>query len=357
MRIAYLLEWEFDKIDGVIQKVLNQADIWRSFGHEVKIFALSNTKDTLKIEGVKNYHKSIKNLIYFNNLYKDLVAFNPNIVYFRYSSYKPYLNWVFKRFKSVLELNTNDLSEQELLKDVNFKKKFAYYNTLLTYKYMQSMVSGIVAVTNEIANSIFYKDKLIAVIPNSINLDSYKTKKRAEKKEVPNLVFIGSPNQNWHGIDKIISLAKASQDKLFFHIIGEDKPKDLELKNIKFYGYMKRDEYKEVLINSNIGIGTLALHRKNMQEACPLKVREYLAFGLPIIIGYKDTAISKKFDWVLELPNTEDNIEKNIQRVINFCYDKKSRIVNDIEVKDVIDSSYWERNRVDFLKRVLDGEV
>lgn len=42
--------------------------------------------------------------------------------------------------------------------------------------------------------------------------------------------------------------------------------------------------------NCQVCIGTLALHRKNMTEASPLKTREYLAHGFPVIIGYKDTA-------------------------------------------------------------------
>ena len=359
MKIAYLLEWEFDKIDGVIQKVLNQKDIWTKLGCEVVIFALSKSKDTIESKDVRNYHKSFKNLLFFTPLYRDLKSFNPDIVYFRYSAYKPYLNKIFKKYKTIIELNTDDIKEISSIKNSSIKNRVSYYNIVKTHRYMLSLSSGFVAVTEEIANSVVEKSKPKAVIPNSINLSEFTTKKIDKKnRQIPNLLFIGTPNQSWHGIDKIIHLAKVAKNRLNFYIVGESKPKDLNLKNIKFYGYMDKKEYKNIIINCDIGIGTLALHRKDMQEACPLKVREYLAYGLPTIIAYKDTAlIDTKANWLLKLENDEDNIKRSIDEILEFCYKNIDTVVTEDEVKELIDSNILEQKRIEFMQRVAYGAV
>ena len=353
MKIAYLLEWEFDRLDGVIKKLIDQVTIWQNMGVEVKVFALSKSNQYIQIDlDINFYNKDFKSLIYHKLLYRDLKSFNPDIIYFRYSYYKPYLNWIFNNFISVVELNSNDFLESKLQRFNSIKDFILYLLCLTTHKYLISKTKGVVSVTKEIAKGV---KKPFVVVPNSINLDSIKLKKRA-KNSKPNLIFMGTPNQDWHGIDKIINLAKATQDRLYFHIIGIEKPNNLDLKNITFYGYLDRDRYKDILINCDIGIGTLSLYKKGMQEAAPLKVREYLAYGLPTIIGYKDSAFDKSFSWLLELENSKDNIN-NVDKIVDFCYKNLNYIVQKDEVRDYIDAKVLEKRRLDFLKGLIDAKV
>ena len=74
----------------------------------------------------------------------------------------------------------------------------------------------------------------------------------------------------------------------------------------------------EILGQAHIGIASLALHRKKMQEASPLKLREYLAAGLPSITAYRDTDFPDGAPFLLELPNTADNIPENLQAIDSF---------------------------------------
>ena len=353
MKIAYLLEWEFCKIDGVIKKVLNQLNSWRNLGIEVEIFALSRCKDIIKIDGIKNYDKDILNLIYHKPLYNDLKAFNPDIVYFRFNAYKPYLEKIFSDFKCVIELNTNDVSEAKSEINKGFKYKLIYqYMKLTINRMLNKLPTAVIGVTHEIANLV--KDKPTEVVPNSINLEAMPILKNSpSKNEIPNLFFISSPHQPWQGVDKLIYLAKQTQGRLKLHIIGEEKPEGLELDNIKFYGFLSQEEYREIAKKCDIAIGSLAIHRRGMVESCSLKVRESLSLGLPLIIAYEETPfIDKEFDWLLKLENSEDNVKKSIEKIVDFCYKNIDRVVQKDEIREYIDSKVLEKKRVDYLKFV-----
>jgi len=354
MKIAYLLEWEFCKIDGVIKKVLNQVETWKSLGAEVEIFALSKCKDTIKMEGVQNFDKKLCHLIYHKPLYRNLDAYNPDIVYFRFNAYKPYLEPIFKKHKCVIELNTDDVAESKSKVHMGFKYKIIHqYMKLTIDRMLNKLPTAVVGVTHEIANLV--KDKPTEVMPNSISLESMPILKSSpSKNEIPNLFFISSPHQPWQGVDKLIYLAKQTQGRLKLHIIGEEKPEGLELENIKFYGFLSQDEYREIAKKCDISIGSMAIHRREMVESCSLKVRECLAYGLPLIIAYEETPfIGYEFDWLLKLDNSEDNVKNSIEKIVDFCYANKDRIVQKDDVREFIDSKVLEKKRLDFLQKVF----
>lgn len=354
MKIIYLMEWNFCQLDGVIKKVLNQIASWKTFGHDVRLYVLSNCKDIIEIEDVRVYYKSLWNRVKFKKLYDDIKQETPDLIYFRYSAYKPYLNKIFSEHKVVIELNSNVIEEKKLHKNNSLKDFFVFYYVLFTNKYMEKKASGIIAVTYELAKSV-HLDNNIIVIPNSINLNKINRQKKVNmNNQIPQLIFMGTPNQAWHGVDKIIELAQKTEGILHFNIIGIDKPDSIHLTNITFYGYINKEKYTDILCSSDIGIGTLALHRKNMEEACPLKVREYLAYGLPCILGYTDTAfIRDNKSWLLKLENTDTNVKNNIDKIVSFCYDQKDVIVNSDSIAESIGSTFLEKERLNFMIKIV----
>ena len=44
---------------------------------------------------------------------------------------------------------------------------------------------------------------------------------------------------------------------------------------------------------AHLAVSTLALHRKQMRQACALKTREYVARGLPFVIGHEDPDLGR----------------------------------------------------------------
>jgi hypothetical protein len=107
------------------------------------------------------------------------------------------------------------------------------------------------------------------------------------------------------------------------------------------------------MVKCSICIGTLALYRKNLEEASPLKVREYIASGYPVIIGYEDTAFSdlpKLPEWALFQDFRED---VNIQIMSAFIEKMKNHIVDRAEAESLIDSIYIEKKRLEFFEEIL----
>ena len=139
-------------------------------------------------------------------------------------------------------------------------------------------------------------------------------------------MIIGSP-AIWHGYDRMFEGLKKLSDEnctIWIDIIGMDKPKDQqELEygghRVQWLGVMNQEEIARHLQQCHMAIGTLALFRKKMKEASPLKVRECLMQGMPMVLGYYDTDISadERFGpYIFQVSNSDEPI--NWSKVISF---------------------------------------
>ena len=90
-----------------------------------------------------------------------------------------------------------------------------------------------------------------------------------------------------------------------------------------------------------------------MREACPLKVREYLGYGLPVVVAYRDTDFSDVAPWfLLELPNAEDNAVAGVDRIRAFVDAVRGRRVTRSEVEARIGTAAKETRRLALLAAV-----
>lgn len=362
MRIAYYLYWLDGIESGVVKKIIAQTDIWKSKGNQTKIFLLTKrnsefeqdfqVKDnTFNVEiEVFSFTSSIDRI---NKSYKILHAvlkYNPSILYMRETSFLPGIYSLTRKIPAIVEINSLSMEE----KKVSFSKLFDEITFRLKFKY----VSGIVSVTNEISNhsSIKRLNKPRTVIANGYDLkDTSLSKDRVFRENTGiNLVFIGSDGQPWHGVDKILKLARV-KGKWKFHIIGINRKKFERLDispNVKFYGKLEKKEYLEIYKDSNIAISTLALHRKKLNEATSLKTREYLAYGLPVILGYKDVDFLEETPFICRLPNTENNVVENLEKIETFVNSWKNKRVSMESIRH-IGADYKEINRLSFFEKIL----
>ena len=107
---------------------------------------------------------------------------------------------------------------------------------------------------------------------------------------------------DWHGYDRLLrALAEANKIGGFSYQInltivgdGEAFPSlkrlalELELKNVVFTGRLTGNDLDNVFQNSHVGVSSLGLYRKGLNEASDLKTREYMARGLSIIAAGSD---------------------------------------------------------------------
>lgn len=383
MKIAYLLSLNLLKYGGITKKVLAQVEHWQKTGATVQLFCITPSlagKELLEsncvpvqffVEGSKRnvLLEMGKNFLNIRSVYGELTqsikAFDPAVIYFRNAYYQPHIEKLFRLFPTVAEINTNEWTEYKMLSKESFKYKVAYAYYSFTSKKTFNLIQGACLVTYEMQESLQRYLGAIPfqteVVPNSINI--YKTEKRkkaAPSSTVPKLVFIGTPGMPWHGVDKIVELASQTINELEFHIIGfykADYPEASD--NIHFYGILPKGRYEEVVTSCDIGLGTMALYRKQMEEACPLKVREYLASGLPVIIAYEETPFVKEAypSWILKLPNDSDKLSKCKEKIVSFCNEMKAKVLTQSEVEKFVDVSSLEARRISFLKKIGNQEL
>ena len=380
MKVLYLLPIDLQKYNGVLFKVKTQVSTWLKLGADVKVLVVdtSNTKiENTPLKNIKDnvevfYTNSsggigiedLKVLLGLNSKYSEIENsinnYSPDVIYARSSYYQPIINKIGKKFPLVFETNTNTDTEYKAQAYDSLKYFFRYLYNKFTKCYFLKEVDGIVSVTHEIKNKIkHFDEKNIKVIPNSIVVEEFSDKCRgvADKKR---LFFIGSGGMAWHGIDQIINFAKLMPE-YNFDIVGilESDLNIIIPENVKMHGPMTRPQYLPILEKATATIGSVSFYRLNMHEACPLKVREYLACRKPVIMPYLDTAFmanSIKGDfpnWVLNIHNKENTLILNIEIIKNFI--KKCENIQ-IETSDVIkyiDTNRLEEERLNFMKQYV----
>lgn len=174
-------------------------------------------------------------------------------------------------------------------------------------------------------------------------------------EEAVRFVFISSPGQAWQGLDEIARLAAVKPDWRF-DLIGPERGELAAFglqapANMAFHGQLTRDRYQPLLDRADIAIGTLALYRKGMEEASPLKVREYLANGLPIIAAYRETDFPEPVPFFLQLPPEPGNTVRHLSAIERFAREWRGRRVKREQVRH-LDVTVKEAARVAYMQQV-----
>ena len=363
MRIAYVsLHWPRTKNTGVGKKIQNQIETWRKLGHEARMFMhtaryepaselldadvfLYELRDRIRTE-LGRVHAAGATV-------QAVAAYQPDIIYLRYGIYAYPAHRLMGIAPVVEEINTNDLTQHE---DLGWL--YSTYNRLTRGIFLQR-VHGLVSVSRELADAPAFAvyNRPTCVISNGISLGEIRPLP-PPSNATPRLAFIATPDYYWHGIDKLISLADRFSD-LVIDLIGYDHIPGVQKlpENMVLHGFLNTPEYVTVLKNADVALGTLALHRKAMEEACPLKTRECLAYGLPMILPYVDTDLDDlECDFLLKIPNKEDNIQTHGEAIHAFAYKMRGVRADRSMLEPRIDALHKEEVRLKFFDQILSHE-
>jgi len=333
MRIAYVCYWNLDVPDGVTKKLHGQVEQWRARSHEVELFALRPAGPWERFTGSGRVASAVR-------------RFSPDLVYLRYDLYLPQIAALVRRFPTVIEVNSGLRGEMR-----RRRPAARVYNELSLRVLLRASV-GIVCVTRAIADEIGPLRKPVAVIANGIDLERVAATPPPANAR-PRLVYVGSTHQPWQGLDKVVRLATAAPE-WDFDLVG---PRDTEVPrlppNAMAHGFLDAAAYAGMLDGADVGIGPVAMHRNGMDEASNLKVREYLAHGLPTIIAHTDTDFADSDPWfLLSLPNVERNVDEGVDEIERFVERVRGRRVERSEIEHLA-SRGKEAQRLAFFEDVL----
>ncbi|WP_425538136.1 glycosyltransferase [Microaceticoccus formicicus] len=353
---------------GVNNKILGQLDALESLSYSTKLLTFNKngliiyekeSQKLIKPYRIKRMLKNYRRIGFVKEIVSEIVSQNPRILYIRYNLSEPFFISILKSVRSKIngiivveipsypyELELNPIKRKI---DSIFSKnlnKYVDYLALTTKKY--DSIFGV--------NAIY--------IGNGISMNkSFEVNNKKTNKLILSGVALIS---NWHGYDRIIRGLRSYYDsnnsvEIEVRIIGLGPEyhnlirlvERMNLTNhVKFLGICEGDKLLDEYAKMNMGIGALGIYRKGLDEAVTLKIREYCAFGLPFIYAGNDPDITGKFEYALQFPN--DNSDIDINKIVEF-YDKISSSTPDYKEK-IKEFAYenlsWESKMKDFLLKL-----
>lgn len=212
----------------------------------------------------------------------------------RYTTYDFFQYFFIKNVKKPVYL-VHHTKELEELRSLGLKGKILSVLDQFFGNRAIKASAGIIGVTEEIVKyeklRIKNLNKKSFIYPNGIRFRDLDFKDRRDN-EVPEFLFVASYFYDWHGLDLLINAVKKSNENFVIHIVGKvngiDYKNMITDKRFKYHGLLTDDKILIIAEQCWLGLGSFALYRKNMKQACTLKVREYLSMGLPTYSGYED---------------------------------------------------------------------
>ena len=352
MRLAYVCYLSTLAESGVTRKLEAQTAVWREAGHDARLHILVPARGAARTR-LLEFEASGASVVTFASAARRVAATRelarrvrreaPDVVHLRYDIFVPPVPLVLRDAPLVVDVNTDVLAE------FRHRRTVARAYNAAHFRLVSARARGVVVVTRALREAWASTGKPCIVVSNGYDLRTVRVLP-APANERPRFVFLGEPSP-WQGADKLVALARLLPD-MDFDIVGYRSDQLLDAPgNVTFHGVLTRKEFEPILARADVAIGTLALHRKGMNEVPPLKVREYLAYGLPCVVAYDDTDFPRPVPFFLRLPNVENNVDAAAAgRVREFVTSWQGRRVPrdaiahlDIRVKEAQRLAFMER--------------
>lgn len=375
MKLLYLTLWNFDKkeSDGVAKKILQQVETLIESGIEtdytyilkkeksVCVNVLGKEEVIRKYRGIKGIESCLILKEYLRkNRYTDVYFRNPGRIDPWVLSLLKLLHnqgskilYEIPTFPYDMELTSNFIARIDLGIDRIFRKSIKkYVDKVITYSNHKRI----------------YGVSTIRII-NGIVVDKVKLAEGDDSHQTINLIAVGI-YQKAHGYERVIrglhEYYKANGEReIFLHMVGygeqlefyQNLVKELNLQNrILFYGKKSGKELDEIYEKMDIALSCFGFYKNDIEKSSALKVREYLARGLPIVTGcYEDVRDIKETNYIFTFPN--DNTVVSIERIVQFydgiykCNRDRKEIHKEIRkyAEEVIDTKITMRPIIKYL--------
>ena len=216
----------------------------------------------------------------------------PDVILLRYSVHDPLQTRFLTRARNVVTVH-------HAIEDAEFKAlggRAAGLKSLLERRLGGTAlrrVFGICGVTPEILDHELARSNRAQVptfiYPNGRLLDGTRP---LDQRDGLRLAFVASEFAPWQGLDELVESVVSSTGEFVLDVVGQlSEAQRLACSRdsrIVVHGLVDRAELSRILSASSVGIAALRADGKGLTQACTLRVRDYLAAGVPVVSGHRD---------------------------------------------------------------------
>lgn len=364
MKVLFVMKYPLVDQYSIMQKLNGEINAVRTLGHEVNY--ISFDRDHLYLDdGEKRkilrkttlgHSKIYFHTLVFSDIYKaaENVIANGNydIIYFRHSpiGYRGYRMMKAANetghTKVIVEIPSFPLNQD---KPKNFVRKLYVAYSDLWWKRSAKYVSLFTGIGEHAEE---FLDRPFLNIDNGIDISLIPPRKNTKKNDDKIHLLGVASMRRCHGYDRIIK-GLAAWDNIkaknyIIDLVGDEgdgalsewKKLTCELgleKQVVFHGRMTGNDLTEMYNMATVGLSGLASYKIGLHTASVLKLREYMARGLPFIYAHEDPHISGNMPWCLQIPNDDSIVDMD-------CVDEFiCRLEHEIELPDRM-RKYAEEN-------------
>lgn len=308
---------------------------------QIKTFAKYFDMEELLIKTTKtNLLQRAKVLFPWNSFAREYMsALNklefPDFVYMRKTNVdKEYLEFMrnikirYPKCKIIVEIPTYPYRGEMLANPYTF---VMYLKEILYRDKYKEVIDRFVTYSDD---SVIFEVPTIRTM-NGVDVESISPIK-CEREYIPNeinLVAVALLARH-HGYERIIKglykyYASQPERRVFLHIIGEGSEKKKYQKLVKrykleefviFYGSKYGRELDELYEKMDAGLVAFGLYKEGVFKSSAIKAREYMAKGLPVILGAEDDVFPEN-SCVYGLLFANDTSTVEIDKIVKYLDD------------------------------------
>lgn len=354
MKIAYLAFVPNDAVLGVVRKIRQQTTRWAQMGNDVTVFMVGSASQSgcgsvkwsiFEYPSGNSVQRRLSAYLTFRDIAKCVRSGEFDILYVREAGWWPGLSSVIDAAPTtILELNLR-LSDRT----GPTASMSPLLHTLTRHTYTRC--SGFVAVSNEIAATTPLNRPVVTIA----NGYEFPAADRVINRSTRNarFLFVTGADRPWNGLDRLAEIAKARPTWMFTVAGPTLGPR---LPNISCVGPVDYDELCDLYARHSFAFSSLAMHRSyGLTEASPLKSREAIAFGLPVIGAYLDTDLEGTHLF-LRLEDLNWSTPEAVRRIEIFLDTWGARKFPFDEAHQIISTASKERERLRFMASVVEDK-
>lgn len=325
MKALFVANLELDPNEGIYKKVYAQA---KAVGKKIgECEVITRKEQFAQIQKWNSEKPQLAKCSFLEYVKKEISSDNVGFIYVRHMIPSPKLISVLRCAKQhnvrvYYEIPTYPYFGEQF--KTSRRKHRAIVKILLDilhWPFIYLLIDRLVIIKSSTKAKCFSK---MVEITNGVDTVPIKSKSYKENDSTTfRMVAVGTLYP-YHGYDRILNglvecNERINETSIEFHIVGNSQTIDdihcmadrLGLKNVYFHGTKTTEELNEMYEEFNVGLGCLALHRRNADIDTTLKVIEYYCRGVPVVtsgIGPLDNELQ---NCTIRVPDSERPININ----------------------------------------------